>query len=1471
MRKFYLFTLLFFFCTTVVMAEQRSIEDAAAIAASFSTNAQQQKSGSRVRKAARKTTDASEMRLIHQVAKPNSNEPALYVFNKPDGGWVIVSADDQSTTILGYSDQGTFDGTKENVAYFMDYYAQTIANARPLTDEEKAQRKASAPRRAKKAPEQETDVEPLLEIDTIKWNQNSPWNDMCPIDRYSGEHSATGCVATAAAMVMRFWKWPNQGIGEYSYVWNNKFDYDETVNHPIAGFDTVLYANFGATTYDWDNILAQYKKDKYNTTQAEAVALLNYHVGVICRMDYGGYAVGGSGSGGHTAGLGMINFFRYKAIRHFSQGDDCDFDTIAKYFSLDLHEGRPVMMGGAPRSGSGSGHAFVCDGMKDFDGEMLYHINWGWGGQSDGYFVLTTLDPDVQGIGGNEAAGGFAAGIGFWYGLEPDRNPTLVTGISLDKTSLTLRPTQITTLTATITPSDASSHGMYWTSSNESVATVSYEGKVTALSEGSTVITVKSADGGYTATCNVTVIDDGAPVVNDTINLAFTIMPQHEHKAGSNRAKFRLEGNNSYPYMYFDLGPIDTISWKIAGYYELGGTNKIDGWTSIDDPDHTTSSKSGWVSISCTASGKYRFQGVFLAKDDNYYKFNVVFSLSSLSEGETTHTLTDAVETPVQVTWLAQGQEFARNMTLGNKIVIPSGKPASCNNGRVFMGWSATEVDATNIRPSMVKTSDVVNSNATYYAVYAEHSSAAMYEAASVKFNHYTNDAADLSISQLLDSMMIYDKVGINQIEGTNTFLGKNGVIIGSNDATGWLTLTLDKPVAIKKVIVDAGQYGEDDCVIRVIADGNLIGVVQAPAANLEFTARQSVVSNTIKVAISNKHKHAYISGITVLTDEGTYSNFSTACSGTATDVLDNTPVNREYFVLIENSINLDINESKLLTYTVAPYGHRSQAVEWVSSNPSVATVDANGVVTGISAGCVTIAGVPADGAGGECHTCKVVVSGNNYRIDLPFTGVFEHSYSGSKKLMTIGLEGKEGGYYPYMYLKFRGDYTNWKIAGTYQLDGTNYIDGWITEAQYNMEGHPKTTSTDGWMNITCVESGKYRFRGEFTGDDGKEYRFEYVASVSNLKKSDGTKYTLTDAAGDGPVDSVFFVSMGDTVASTHIIGGKLVLPAENPNSCPGRSFVGWTEDPYYNSFDVAPVLVRDGIATSANATYYAVYGDQTNDAEPLEEVASIVFADIAGSENAPSANAVEWYDDKYLNGKDKEDLIDSKENITNIQGYSLRAGEHGVRIGSSSQDEYGYSYDGWIQLTMSQSATITKVVTTFSKTRSNDKGKLYVTLGDIYDSNPISEGEDVEYIPTTPVTTNIVKLSTAEKAEYIKSVKIYKGGGIPEYENYTTTSCQVSGIPHTITTLGANGTVTTAGVTSAIAGTTVTITATPTDGCYTLNSLSVKDANGQNVPVTNNTFEMPNSNVTVSATFSILKYTVTAESDANGNASINE
>ena len=85
-----------------------------------------------------------------------------------------------------------------------------------------------------------------------------------------------------------------------------------------------------------------------------------------------------------------------------------------------------------------------------------------------------------------------------------------VTGVSLNKSSLSLTAGGETeTLTATVAPANATNKNVTWKSSNTAIATVTNTGVVNPVAEGTATITVTTADGGKTATCAVTVIDDG--------------------------------------------------------------------------------------------------------------------------------------------------------------------------------------------------------------------------------------------------------------------------------------------------------------------------------------------------------------------------------------------------------------------------------------------------------------------------------------------------------------------------------------------------------------------------------------------------------------------------------------------------------------------------------------------------------------------------------------------------------------------------------------------------------------------------------------------------------------------------------------------------------------------------------------------------------------------------------------------------
>ena len=592
--KKYLLGIVVITMSIFAQAAPRSIKEAAEIAAEF-TNHQPQLNNN-MRRAPRKATD---MQFAHRVSKPQSDDAALYIFNQADnGGFVIVSADDNAVTILGYSDEGTFNSTHipANVQWWLDYYAERVAKAQPASN------------KAKRAPKgDKTPVLPLLR--GINWSQDAPYYDMCPIDQWKGERSASGCVATAGAQIMRYWKWPVQGQGSHSYTWHNciKRDRDKDC---MAARDTVLSADFGATVYDWDNMLGHYNGDE-TEEQNHAVAELMYHVGVASEM---GYSSLGSGTGTDDLGKALVNYFGYKnTARYYSQYDDptLTHSRLATMFEAELQAGRPITMGGA---NDHSAHEFVCDGINE-DG--LFHINWGWGGYYNGYFALTALNPDGQGIGGSEEGLGYSKHIDCVIGIEPERNPIHVTSIAMSQKSASLKIRESIDLSAAVAPNDATNTSVEWKSTNKDIVDVSSSGKVIGVSAGTAYIIATTNDGGISDSCAVTILDECIPPVNLTVNYAHAYYRKEKHTW-----YISVQGGEAeLPWVQFEIKSYHED--KIAGTYNLTEGRALCYLT--DDYKGIYSTK-GYLNLTCAAKiegypscNYYHIKAEFIGDDYKQY------------------------------------------------------------------------------------------------------------------------------------------------------------------------------------------------------------------------------------------------------------------------------------------------------------------------------------------------------------------------------------------------------------------------------------------------------------------------------------------------------------------------------------------------------------------------------------------------------------------------------------------------------------------------------------------------------------------------------------------------------------------------------------------------------------------------------------------------------------------------------------
>lgn len=376
----------------VVMAGPRSFQQAKAIAekqAALLGVTIDQKAMTK----ARKQGDKAEMNLSQQ---------SYYVFpNANSKGFTIVSGDDRLPEIVGYSSQGSYDENNlpEGFVSFMKAY-QNLYNKVNLGDAEALKNLAEikAWRNKKNASAASTSaVAPLL--GNIEWDQTSPYNNMCP--KYDSVHvAATGCVATAMAQVMAYYKYPKQlkaDIPGYVNRWNGIPMEIPTITREEG-------------VYDWDNMLPKYNKEANATQQQkDAVAKLMYHCGAAVQMNYG------PESAAAVSATKLAKYFGYDA--------DLMMDLNRATFTLDkwmqiidteLAAGRPVLYGGQASDG---GHQFVCDGK---DGEGLYHINWGWSGSQNGYFDLSLLNPEKGGTGSGNSTEGYNRLCSMTIGIAPD-------------------------------------------------------------------------------------------------------------------------------------------------------------------------------------------------------------------------------------------------------------------------------------------------------------------------------------------------------------------------------------------------------------------------------------------------------------------------------------------------------------------------------------------------------------------------------------------------------------------------------------------------------------------------------------------------------------------------------------------------------------------------------------------------------------------------------------------------------------------------------------------------------------------------------------------------------------------------------------------------------------------------------------------------------------------------------------------
>lgn len=322
------------------------------------------------------TADRTEPMLKSFVNNSFSNSPAIYDMQKAglpllylaeyaDGSFVLVSADNNALPVLGYNDVPQARKSTYPPAFieWADFYAQQINEIRNsgITMEAYQQQwTALLGGENSLAYRTERAVQPLM---TTNWDQGWPYNELCPVDSEGpGGHVYAGCVATAMAMVMKYWNHPTTGVGNGSYY--------------AMGYG-YQSANFGATTYLWDEM-----PDALGSSNIPVATLL-YHLGVSVNMMY---APDGSGAQSYDAADALVDHFRYPQAQYVDRSSY----SLANWNALlkdQIDNGSPIYYSG---HGAGGGHAFVIDGYDTAD---YFHFNFGWSGSSNGYYYVTNINP----------------------------------------------------------------------------------------------------------------------------------------------------------------------------------------------------------------------------------------------------------------------------------------------------------------------------------------------------------------------------------------------------------------------------------------------------------------------------------------------------------------------------------------------------------------------------------------------------------------------------------------------------------------------------------------------------------------------------------------------------------------------------------------------------------------------------------------------------------------------------------------------------------------------------------------------------------------------------------------------------------------------------------------------------------------------------------------------------------------------
>lgn len=346
--------------------------------------------------------------LVYQYENPNLNVASAYVFKVSNGcGWIIIAGSTVVDPIIAFSEEGTIDmnALPDNLNWWLTRYTDVIADIQRLdaeNDYPDSKEYSDLLKLKQQGAKGGTKEQKIILMET-QWNQggnyNPTYNYYCPV--VNGRYCVTGCVATALAQLCRYYRYPVNPKGVVSTTCNG---HQYKLKLDTISFDYSLMPNALTSSSPLNKI--------------QEVAKLNYALGLAVKMDY---TPDGSGASMNDALNAMWLRFKYQAGTMRLRYGDTDpeyISTLRRY----LMSGDVVAMRGASSTGGGSdaaGHAWVACGYRSED-TTKYWMNWGWGGDGDGWFNVADNNMRISSLGYN-----FNVDQGCIFGMIPPEDSNI--------------------------------------------------------------------------------------------------------------------------------------------------------------------------------------------------------------------------------------------------------------------------------------------------------------------------------------------------------------------------------------------------------------------------------------------------------------------------------------------------------------------------------------------------------------------------------------------------------------------------------------------------------------------------------------------------------------------------------------------------------------------------------------------------------------------------------------------------------------------------------------------------------------------------------------------------------------------------------------------------------------------------------------------------------------------------------------